>query len=100
MCRDVSSLRLRGVSTEPAGGHDEDGMESLLLRHGNLGDDSTVRTQGFIELFIPATFFSTPYYTKKTLRRIYAHSTLAKCTITKTLYSCKYYKKEQKNISV
>lgn len=39
----VSSLRLRGVSAKPSGWHREDGLESLLLWHRDLGDDTAVR---------------------------------------------------------
>lgn len=45
MCWYVSSLRLRGVSAEPAGWHGEDGLESLLLWHWDLGDNTTVCTK-------------------------------------------------------
>lgn len=56
MCQHVSSFWLWGVSAEPAGWHHEDGLESLILWHPDLGGNTAVCIEPILTIHMSNTY--------------------------------------------
>lgn len=62
MCWHVSSFWLWGVSAEPTGWHREDGLESLILWHWDLGDNTTVCIEQILTIDMSNTCVSLKFH--------------------------------------